>query len=40
MPKPNQKVIAKPYNIVIDQGANAARIDMYGEVVCTRPVDW
>lgn len=40
MPKPNQKVVAKPYNIVIDEGANAARIDMYGEVVCTRPVDW
>ena len=40
MPKPNQKVVAKPYNIVIDDGANAARIDMYGEVVCTRPVDW
>lgn len=39
MPKPNQKTVLKPYNIVIDEGANAARVDMYGEIVETRPID-
>lgn len=32
--------IVKPYNIVTDEGSNTATIDMYGEVVETRPVDW
>lgn len=40
MPKPKNKTILKPYNIVIDEGDNSARIDMYGEVVAARPVDW
>ena len=40
MPKPNNHGILKPYNIVIDEGNNTARIDMYGEVVSARPVDW
>lgn len=32
--------LVKPYNIVVDDGSNTATIDMYGEVVETRPVDW
>ena len=40
MPKMKSQAILKPYNIVVDEGGNAARIDMYGEVVATRPVDW
>lgn len=40
MPKPKHQTILKPYNIVIDAGGNTARIDLYGEVVSTRPVDW
>ena len=40
MPKPKNKAILKPYNIVIDEGGNSARVDMYGEVVSARPVDW
>ena len=40
MPKTKSQAILKPYNIVVDEGDNAARIDMYGEVVATRPVDW
>ena len=40
MPKTKRQAILKPYNIVVDEGGNAARIDMYGEVVATRPADW
>lgn len=40
MPKPNNHGILKPYNIVVDEGGNSARVDMYGEVVSARPVDW
>lgn len=29
-----------PYNIVVNEEANSAEINMYGEVVATRPVDW
>ena len=40
MPKPSNRGLLKPYNIVIDEGNNSARIDMYGEVVANHPVDW
>ena len=29
-----------PYNIVVDELTNSAEINMYGEVVATRPIDW
>ena len=29
-----------PYNIVVNEAENSAEINMYGEVVQTRPVDW
>ena len=29
-----------PYNIVINEDTNSAEINMYGEVVATRPTDW
>jgi ATP-dependent protease ClpP protease subunit len=29
-----------PYNIVVDDETNSAEINMYGEVVATRPTDW
>lgn len=29
-----------PYNIVVNEEENSAEINMYGEVVATRPVDW
>lgn len=29
-----------PYNIVVNEETNSAEINMYGEVVATRPVDW
>lgn len=32
--------VVKPYNIVIDEENNSASIDMYGEVVERRPVDF
>ena len=35
----NKLSLLKPYNIVLD-GDEGAKIDMYGEVVQTRPVDW
>lgn len=35
MPKP----MIKPYNIVLD-GDDGATVNLYGEVVATRPVDW
>ena len=40
MPKSSNRGLLKPYNIVIDEGGNSARIDMYGEVVANHPVDW
>lgn len=40
MLKPSNRGLLKPYNIVIDEGNNTARIDMYGEVVASHPVDW
>ena len=30
----------KPYNIVVNEADNSAEINMYGEVVATRPTDW
>ncbi len=35
----NKLSLLKPYNIVLE-GDEGAKIDMYGEVVQTRPVDW
>lgn len=32
--------LIKPYNIVVNEADNSATINMYGEVVATRPVDW
>ncbi len=32
--------ILKPYNIVVNEADNSAEINMYGEVVSTRPVNW
>ncbi len=29
-----------PYNIVVNEESNSAEINMYGEVVATRPIDW
>lgn len=39
MPKNTNMSLLKPYNIVLE-GDEGAKIDMYGEVVQTRPVDW
>lgn len=39
MPKNANLSLLKPYNIVLD-GDEGAKINMYGEVVQTRPVDW
>ena len=39
MPKSANLSLLKPYNIVLE-GENGATIDMYGEVVQTRPVDF
>ena len=39
MPRIAKQNLLKPYNIVLD-GDEGATIDMYGEVVQTRPVDW
>lgn len=39
MPKMSKAGQMKPYNIVIDEGNNSAVINLYGEVVSTRPVD-
>ena len=36
----NVKAPLMPYNIVVDEEANSAEINMYGEVVSTRPIDW
>ena len=40
MNKINGANILKPYNIVVNNEENSAEINMYGEVVSTRPVDW
>lgn len=39
MPK-NTKAPVVPYNIVVNEDTNSAEINMYGEVVATRPTDW
>lgn len=39
MPKSKNLSLLKPYNIVLE-GDDGAKINMYGEVVQTRPVDW
>lgn len=36
----NTKSPLIPYNIVVNEETNSAEINMYGEVVATRPVDW
>lgn len=36
----NTKTPLIPYNIVVNNEANSAEINMYGEVVQTHPVDW
>ena len=40
MSRPKGANILKPYNIVVNEADNSAEINMYGEVVATRPVDW
>ena len=40
MPNPNKNGFVKPYNIVVNEADNSAEINMYGEVVSTRPTDW
>jgi len=37
---PNGKTPLVPYNIVVNEETNSAEINMYGEVVATRPTDW
>ena len=39
MPK-NTNASQVPYNIVVNEDTNSAEINMYGEVVATRPKDW
>ena len=39
MPK-NMNGPLMPYNIVVNEESNSAEINMYGEVVATRPTDW
>lgn len=39
-PIPNRLQGLKPYNIVTNEADNSATINLYGEVVETRPVDW
>lgn len=36
----NGKTPPIPYNIVVNEETNSAEINMYGEVVATRPTDW
>ena len=36
----NGKTPLMPYNIVVNEETNSAEINMYGEVVATRPTDW
>ena len=40
MSKPIEFDGLKPYNIVVNDEDNSAEINMYGEVVETRPIDW
>ena len=40
MPIPSKRGLLKPYNIVINEADNSAEINMYGEVVSARPIDW
>jgi ATP-dependent Clp endopeptidase proteolytic subunit ClpP len=40
MPIPMKAKGAKPYNIVVNDEENSAEINLYGEVVSSRPVDW
>lgn len=40
MPIPMKLKGAKPYNIVVNDEDNSAEINLYGEVVSSRPVDW
>lgn len=39
-PKKLKGLNLKPYNIVVNAANNSAEINMYGEVVSTRPIDW
>ena len=36
----NVRTPLMPYNIVVNEETNSAEINMYGEVVATRPTDW
>lgn len=36
----NSRLPLMPYNIVVNEDTNSAEINLYGEVVQTRPVDW
>ena len=40
MPIPKKLNGVKPYNIVVNDDDNSAEINLYGEVVSSRPVDW
>ena len=40
IPMTKNNGFAKPYNIVLNDADNSADINMYGEVVATRPTDW
>lgn len=40
MPIPKKLKGVKPYNIVVNDEDNSAEINLYGEVVSSRPVDW
>ena len=40
MPILNKQGLLKPYNIVVNEADNSAEINMYGEVVASRPTDW
>lgn len=40
MPKPSNRGLFKPYNIVTSEDDSSAVINMYGEVVAAHPVDW
>ena len=40
MPIPKRLQGVKPYNIVVNEADNSAEINLYGEVVATRPLDW
>lgn len=40
MPIPKKIKGVKPYNITVNDEDNSAEINMYGEVVSSRPIDW